>query len=310
MKSTLFSSSTPGHVPTIRRAFQTSFASSICAVLLASCSLFSPSAWKSAKDKEPEPADQLLLRATLDKSAYRPGEAILMRVSLTNTTPQSLSIKKLNAKSLTFWFGDVREGRRFERNAVVSKLEEKSINEAGTEVDELKPGESWERQFLLTRLTAEDGDYVAQVHMIPYADADSSGTSKIFSNAPRYQVYGDRLFERDNGGLLQRKDAVKIASADLQAGSPLSDALLVEDEKVGFLVWWINLTYKNPQGEQVQTGYLVDPYWGKIRSRVKPFDPKMKAESDSAGQRPPARLFPKTNFSNPNAGESKEGKRN
>lgn len=257
---------------------------SLAAIALAAVSLLQGCQSLSGGGSAKVDAPPLLLQISLDKSVYRPGEAIVMSVTVVNTTDERISLASLDKTSLSFWFGATREDRRVERPPVVSKLEEKELQTGMARGMVLAPGESATRPFVHTRLTTEGGTFVTQAHMEPFPDVRSAHEGKVFSNPVQYQVVGEPLFKRDNMGLLELEDAIRLASAKAPGDVTLSDSLLIEDE-MGFYKWWINLDYREPQGASVRTAYLIDPYLGRIWSDAKPFDPALK--KPAAGTPPP-----------------------
>jgi len=248
---------------------------------LTGCSLISPQSWRNTKIIESS-AGELALKLASDKSAYQPGEAMLLKISVTNTTKKPILIRKLNIQTLGFWPGRNTEDRRVQRYPVVSRLEEKALKEQGVEVAKLDPGQSLTRSFLHTRMTEDTGQFVAQAQMEPYAGTDSIRTGKLYSNVVDYQVGGKPLFLRDSKGLMFLDDAVKLASERIPGAVVLSDGLLIEDN-MGFYKWWINLDYRSAEGKQVKVGYLIDPYFGSVWSQAKPFKESMKPDRAVAG---------------------------
>ena len=239
-------------------------------------------AGQSASEVIESSAEELLIRLSTDKSVYRPGEAIVLNVTVINTTDDPIELHYLHAStgppvfvrgSVTFWFGPQNdEIRRMQRFPVVSKIEEARMRATGGERSALGPGESQSRRFLLTQLSPQPGLYLAQVHLDAFWQISTERIGKLFSNLVQYRVSGDRLFERDNTGLLQKEEALKIAATS-QPGDPVDrSARLIEDE-MGFYKWWVALGYARPDGSRDQVVYLVDPYDGRIWGKVRPDQP-------------------------------------
>ena len=205
--------------------------------------------WASKQETvSPTSSEELLLRLTLEKPVYRPGEAILAQVSVVNTTDQVIKIRGLNRESATFWFGEEGGPRRVQRFPVFSKKEDLEIKQTGAEVLELAPGEIRSRPFLLTQLSKKVGSYVAQVHMDPFERlqvADRSG--KLYSNLAEFEVRGEPYLQRDNMGLIILEEAINIAAAATPGDIVMTDALMIEDE-MGFYKWWINVAFRRPGG--------------------------------------------------------------
>lgn len=250
---------------------------------LGGCSLLSSESWNDSQIAESS-SDDVILRLSLEKPVYRPGEAVVIQVTMINTTDEPIRLRNLDKDSLSFWYGPQGEDRRVQREPVVSALEEKGLQGRGGGGMELAPGQSVTRPFVHTRMTKEAGPFVAQVHMDAYPDVRSKRIGKIFSNPAEFMVHGDPLFLRDSMGLLDLEEGIKLAAASVPGDPFQSDALLIQDE-MGFYKWWINLDYRDPQGEVVKTGYLIDPYFGRVWAEAKPFDASMKPREEQ-GARP------------------------
>jgi len=229
-----------------------------------------------------EAEEKISLRLTLDKPAYRPGEAVLATVEVTNNTPAPLQALALNAKSLVFVFGKQDDPERMERQAVAS--EQEKLDEAAT----LAPGQPARRQFVLTRLSEFPGPLVLQVQYRPGGEAATRIAPKIFSNPVQYQVAGARLLRRDPEGFILKEEALRLARAAYKGQTEEAQAVFVRDE-AGFYRWWVNLKPKGaaPGG---LVGYFVNPYLGGApKAQAKPFDPQLARDARFAR---PANLPP------------------
>lgn len=226
---------------------------------------------------EEEPAPELLVKLWADKSVFQPGEAILLHLKVINSSNEPIRMRGLDDSSLTFWFGRSDQSRRVQRSPVVSKLEEKGMQQRSAPPVEVAPGTSQTRSFLLTHFAPEPGDYVCQIHFDPEWDSIDSITGKIYSNLVSYRVHGDRLFRRDSLGLVMMEEAINVAAADTPGDILLTDAILIEDE-MGFYKWWVNLDFIDSSGIKAQIGYLIDPYQGRIWAEADPFPASMKSE--------------------------------
>lgn len=266
-----------------RRALLIS-ASLVLAVTSSGC-LLSTLAVLGAKPVEFADASgqDVLLRLSFDKSAFRPGEAVILTATLTNTTDETLRVRGLSggsgppqnvAGSVTFWRGRADEERRLERFPVVSLLESRDLRSGTEPLTELLPGQSIDRRFVLTRFTESPGAYVAQIQINPFVQSDLNQTrsGKIYSNVIGYAVHGQLLFDRDGVGLLELEEAINLCAARAPGDIVLADALLIEDE-MGFYKWWVNVDYREPGGVERRIAYFVDPYLGRIWSEAQPFDP-------------------------------------
>lgn len=261
-------------------------------LVLGGCSYFSAKAKEDVKIIESSSAE-LILHLDIDKSVYRPGEALVAQVSVTNTTNQAMKVRILTAitgppqsvpGAVSFWFGPEDNSRRIQRYPVVSKLEINSRTGDDSQPMDLAAGQTISRPFLLTQMTREQGRFFAQAHMAPFDQSDSMGKriGKIYSNQSSYVVYGDPLFDRDNQGLVFEEEAINVAAAATPGDILLADAMLVEDD-MGFLKWWVNVDYLEPAGTTKKTAYLVDPYQGRILSKARPFDPATNPRNTSQG---------------------------
>lgn len=234
----------------------------------------------SGSDGTAKVAD-LTLNVTLDKSAYRPSEAMVMTVTLTNVSSKELPVRMLDAQSVEFWFHLAGNSDTPIRREPVF-----SSQEPMDDMRKLAPGESVQRVFLLTRMTHFKGSMVAQAQYKPGIPYDTMQANKIYSDVATYEVHGEPLFEReDAAGLIVKDAAISLARAQCPDPGSVEDAqaLLVEDE-MGFYRYWVNLKVKDAQGTDKLTGYLVDPYRGVVNGQVKPFDPN--AAQDPRLKRP------------------------
>lgn len=211
-----------------------------------------------------QPYEDFQLSLTLDKSVYRPGEAILATVSLYNNTSKSIDLPELDAQSVVFWFGRVNDPEKMERRAVSSEKDPKG------RIRPLSPGESVKRQFLVTTLTHYGGQLSLQAHFDPTIPMVVADVPRLYSNSLQYDVSGPRLFERDGAGFLEKSEAIGLARAKAGRDVTAADAIFVKDE-MGFYKCWVNLKVADDQ----YISYLVDPYIGKVWSEAKPFNPAL-----------------------------------
>jgi len=225
----------------------------------------------------PPPKEDFVLTASMDKSVYRPGEAVRISISLMNNTEKSVSMRQPDAASLGFFFGRTGDPERMRRDAVSSKNDSK-----GAMLD-LAPGQTYSRKFLLTMLTHFEGPLSLQVHYDPNVAGLGEQLAKIYSNVVAYEVTGDKLFERDAGGMIMKQEAINIAQAQVPGDVQSAEAILVEDEK-GFYKWWVNVQVQPPGQAASLQSFLIDPYIGKLWSKAKPFNPALA--EDKRFQRP------------------------
>ena len=204
------------------------------------------------------------LSVTLDKSVYRPGEAVLATVTLSNNTNESIDMPELDANSVVFWFGRTNDPEKMERQAVTSPKDPKG------RIRPLPAGETMRRQFIITTLTHYSGPLSLQAHYDPEIPMLAREIPKIYSNAQPYDVSGPLLFARDGEGFIQKSEAIGLARAKVNQEVTAADAIFVEDE-MGFYKCWVNL--KMPGDQYVS--YLVDPYIGRVWREAKPFNPAL-----------------------------------
>lgn len=229
-------------------------------------------------------ADDLLLLAEVEKSVFRPGEAVIVYLTVSNTTEETIVVRGMSASTappggiegvVSFWYGRANSLRRLQRYPVVSTYEERQMASAETPTVEIEPGGTISRRFLLTRITPEPGTYRFQAHFDAYSIIRSQRLGKVFSNSLRYEVHGDMLFERDSKGLILLEEAIRVASARAPGDVQLVDAILIRDEG-GFFKWWVNVDYANEAHEVSKAGYLIDAYRGHIWKEADPFPDSAK----------------------------------
>lgn len=246
------------------RGFYLSLGMMVFGLLATSCSTL------GGQPDAGEPED-LKINVTLNKSAYRPGEVMVINVTLSNVSGETQPVRMLDAESLEFWFGLKGSAETPIRREAVYSLRER-MDEYGS----LASGQTVQRQLLLTRLTHYRGPMVAQAHYKRGVSIEAMKTNKIYSNVVEYEVHGERLFEREDArGIIVKEAAISLARAQVPRRTKVMEtqALLVEDEK-GFYCYWVNLNVNNGKGETGMVSYLVDPYKGKVKGQAKPFDSK------------------------------------
>lgn len=258
----------------------------LAAMMLQGCGLLVKKAQEKEKIIDATGKD-IVLRATLAKSVYRPGESVVVTVTARNTTGGRLRVLQLSAQSgppnaaagpLTFWFGKEGTLDRVQRYPVVSGMEIKDRGPSGGGTIELGPGEEVSRQFLLTQITPAAGQYRFQAHLKPFPGEEIKRIGKFFSEPISYEVYGPPLFRRDSKGLIDLEEAIRLAAAEAPGDIQLVDAVLFEDE-MGFQRWWVNVDFARPTGGIVHKAYLIDPYIGRIWSEAKQFKPSIKRDA-------------------------------
>lgn len=221
---------------------------------------------------KPADAGTATLSIQLDKTAYRPGEAVAITATLANTGAKGLQVRALDAFSVAFYFSREGTPEPMRRQAVFSPTEP-----IGRMI-ELHSNQSNERQFLLTRLTY----YSGPLKIVAIYDPNNPETRvaggklvpRITSNEVRYTVGGERLFAREQtSGLIAEDDAKRLARDKAiesgMAGAEAAGIKAVRDE-YGFDKWYVNV---GAPGKPL-TGWLVNPYTGSVNQANAPFDPK------------------------------------
>jgi hypothetical protein len=211
--------------------------------------------------------------AVLDAEEFRPGEAVVCTVTVTNdgTGPGSAGV--LSADTMEFWYGPRGTDLRFQRDAV------RSIKEKGLESATLAPKESITRRFLLTRLTEEEGNYA--FHALYSPEGNVAGTPGIAGPAFLYRVDGRRVFRRDDVGLIRKEDVLEVVKRKVGPEVISAEAKLVRNEG-GFLDWWVQAEAK-ANGQSVKKAFFVNPYTGAIRAEARPIESPVAVAREEAG---------------------------
>ncbi|MCX7014823.1 MAG: hypothetical protein NTW86_20120 [Candidatus Sumerlaeota bacterium] len=233
---------------------------------------------KLEKDAE-KIKDDLAVRVAMDRSQYRPGDAVVVAVELTNMTDKPLPARWPNFDSLQFFFGSTDKKVPFRRSPVYSKDE----IPLQFSMKELESGGKWRRNFLLTRLTESPGEFVLTVGYTPSAPrlpgvdpkdqkSEKAAPRMSWSNVVLYTVGGDRALHRDSKGVLLKGDAVALAKQRL--ARPVADVKteLIWDE-YGFLEWWVCLTVAPETltaSEPPKHACFVNAYTGRVRPEEAP----------------------------------------
>lgn len=236
-----------------------------------SCSLFK-SKKNSPKPLKSIPDNSLILFTALDRTSYKPYEAVIATVELKNLTSKAIRIPSLDIKSLSFY--------KLQKNSesVVQVFPIVSPKENLLNFEDLKQYDWRRRQFVFTDCSDTSGDYSL------YAIYSSGASEAIegrpnFSSAPfDFTVTGDASFRRDKKGILLKEDAVKIAANKL--GEPYTNAradLIINE--VGFYDWWITFSLSK-NGKEVKKAYLVNPYLCVVRKEVQPYVPSKDDKAD------------------------------
>lgn len=213
--------------------------------------------------------DPISVGLVLNKASFRPGEAILAAVRVTNNTSKPVQIQSLNTNSVCFMYNMQSSSEApMQRDAV------RSLKETDEPTIELAPGEYKDRTFVNTRLTKAAGPMVVQVYYTLLGGEDVP--NKIYSMPVKYTVEGDLLCERDAEGVVVKDSAIKIAiaKARLEKKKAIAgDAVLVEDE-AGFYRWWVNV-YDSVNAAEPMAAYFINAYTAESAGEAKPFPKEM-----------------------------------
>lgn len=209
------------------------------------------------------------LEATVSKDAYRPGEAAMATVTLTNLSPRSTDVRSLNFASLQFYIHPISEKNlSLRRFPVYSALDSQPASQISME--SLDSQGRISRQFLFTRLTEDPGDYTFTVAYDPNEPkltlpggklkAEKARKPLVWSNALKYSVKGERLYKRDSKGIILKEDVLRIAQ-NASGMSPInSDARLFWNQE-GFLEWWVKMDTGSTGQSQA---WFIHPYTGRV----------------------------------------------
>jgi hypothetical protein len=237
--------------------------------------------------EEAEYVPPLVLTCTMDKSVYRPGEAVSINVKLHNNSDQPMNVRALDASSINAIYG-----REDEAETTVLRPPVRPEEGAPERYATLQPGQFVERSFDFTRLTFYSGPMKAIVQFDPNPTGSRVNGPVTHSNTMSFQVEGDRLFERDNAGLLTQQEAIALAKTQVDGNVVDANALLVKDDTTRLFITWVNLNVADAGGAPKLTSFLVDPYRGSVIGRSVPFDPNSVKDPSSVT---PTGLPPRTN---------------
>ena len=202
-------------------------------------------------------APQLNVLATLDSVKYQPGEAVVCTVRVTNDGTAPAPAGSLSADTLEFWYGPTGTDLRYRRDVV------RSSRESGFTPVSITPKNAISRRFVLTRATEEEGDFA--LHVLYSLEGSVPGKPGIAGPAFIYRVDGQRLFRRDEVGLIRKEDALEVVKQKVGSDLANAEAKLVRNE-AGFLDWWVRAEAK-ADGHPVKKAFFVNPYTGAIRLR-------------------------------------------
>lgn len=210
--------------------------------------------------KKQAAAPRLSVLATLEAETFRPGEAVVCTVKVTNEGDAPAPAGSLSAETLEFWFGPADTDLRYRREPV------RSSKEKGFEAITIAPRQSVSRRFVLTRLTEEEGRFA--LHVLYSPQGNVAGKPGLGGPAFLYQVDGQRLFRRDENGLIRKEDAIEVAKREVGGEVADARAKLVRNE-AGFLDWLVTAEVK-ADGRVAQRAFFINPYTGAVRVEARP----------------------------------------
>jgi hypothetical protein len=196
-------------------------------------------------------------------------------VTLTNAGGSPISAPSLSSESVETWYGHVGTDIRFKREPV------RSPKETGAGLVTVQPGESVSREFVNTRLTEEEGDFVLHV-MYRFSEPAGEMAPPLIAPGVLFKVTGPVLFRRDVKGVLLKDEAVRVAAERAGGSVARSSAILVRNE-AGFLDWWVDVEVV-AQGTTVKRSFLVNPYTGAVRAEAQPHGKPPGSPSHESGE--------------------------
>lgn len=225
---------------------------------------------------------QLRLELRLDRQVYRPGQAVIAQVTLTNAGPTTKTVRAMDAASVRFFFGRTQEETPLLRRPVTSNRASRTDSRV------LGPGRRMARRFILTQVTQYRGGLRLQAHYHPLqVETGTPGPLPVvYSEANPYRVEGEVLFKRDSAGLIRREEAIELARQHVGGDVRQADAVLIEDEK-GFYKWWVNIKTAAParDGTDRLRSWFIDPYRGRVWAEASEGFPSSIRDKPSASGR-------------------------
>jgi len=217
-----------------------------------------------------KPEGPIAIDVSLDKATYRPGEAAVCAVALTNRSGKGLDVQIPNFASLRFYYGPIGTDIRLERQPVASPLE------PAVKTLPVVRGETVRRRFVLTRVTQDAGRQALHVIYRSGKEDIDRGVGVIARAVP-FVVDGHQRYARDSQGLLMERDAKRVAREAAGAGEKAAaDARLVRNE-AGFLDWWVDVKKAAPAKAGAKS-FFVSPYTGRVRAAAKPHGRRQPVE--------------------------------
>jgi len=204
-------------------------------------------------------ASDLILNVSADRETYRIGDPLVATVQLRNKTDHVVNVPRFDAKSLKFMYGKKGQDARIRRDPVHSRA-------IAPRPRTVEPGSFVSRQFLFTRMTAEDGDYGLIVGFKGAVADETVIDETIYSEPTQFRVSEEIGLKRDKAnGLVLKSQAIELARAKAGGEVTFARAVLVELGKSGLFTWVVMLTEKRPQDRVRKYAVRVDAYTGKVR---------------------------------------------
>ena len=225
------------------------------------------------------------LTVSVDRDAYKIGDPLIAAIGVKNDADDDLVLTGLSHETLQFTVGSRTTSMRVQREPV--RPEQLQV-----EPRELKPGESYERRFVFTRATEEEGECVLLVSFRGAAVGGKLIDQAIYAVPASYRVTDEVGLKRDPGnGMILKEQAVEIAAREAGIPAEAAKAVLVPLGGSGLATWVIMMREKAPDGTEVKRTVQVDPYLGTVRP-VRPKSSKANGSTemgatngDEAGER-------------------------
>lgn len=209
----------------------------------------------------------LELSVTLNHLQYHIGDPVVATVRLSNVSPHTVIVPRLDEATLEFMTGGRGMKTRVHRTPVVS-------DQVVPEPRELGRGTATSRRFLFTRATARHGEFAL---MAAFKGAFSDGDvlpDTIYAQPVPFTVTQEVALKRDpaNGHVL-KSQALELARRTAKGEVHDAQAILVHLENSGLVTWVVTLRVTQPDGKERRYAVQVDPYVGRVR-RLELVDPE------------------------------------
>lgn len=226
------------------------------AILLSLAVSLSACAWR---DKPTAFEELFTLEVEIADEQCRPGEALIVTVTLTNVSLERQVVRELNADSLTFHCGVLGGAGRRIAYPVVSPKE--NLDQARP----LDPTETLTRPFLFTGVARTTGTFsLTAIYSTPVRGRDESPMA--VAPVKTYTVAGGRAFTRGADGLISKTDAVRVARAHFGLGEVEAQVVLIQNE-AGLYEWFVALTEVSVAEPRARSCF-IRAYLGDVRAEA------------------------------------------